>query len=125
MTIAFWCILIAALMPLAAVAIAKVSKNYDNNHPRDWILTREGAKKRAYHAHLNCFEAFPFFAAAVIVAHLARAPQNIIDYLAIAFIALRVAYIWLYVSDRATLRSLTWMGGMGICVALFFIGVAK
>ncbi len=121
MTLAYWCILIAALMPFAAVGIAKVSKNYDNNNPRDWILTHEGHKKRAYQAHLNCFEAFPFFAAAVIVAHLAHASQSTIDYLAVAFIALRVVYIGLYLADSATLRSLVWMGGLGICIALFFV----
>ncbi len=122
MTIAYWCILVAALMPFAAVGFAKKSRNYDNNNPRDWILTREGAQKRAYQAHLNCFEAFPFFAAAVIVAHLTHATQSLVDYLALAFIALRVLYIWLYIADRATLRSLVWVGGLAICIALFCIG---
>ncbi len=125
MTIAYWCILIAALMPFAAVGIAKSSKSFDNNNPRDWLLTREGRQKRAYQAHLNCFEAFPFFAAAVIVAHLARAPQNIIDDLAVAFILLRVLFIHFYITDRATLRSIVWVGGLGICIALFFIGASK
>jgi uncharacterized MAPEG superfamily protein len=115
MTLAYWCILIAALMPFVAVGIAKSHKSFDNNNPRDWLLTREGRQKRAYQAHLNCFEAFPFFAAAVIVAHLTRAPQNIIDYLAVAFILLRVLFIYFYIADRATLRSL-------VCIALFFIG---
>ena len=124
MTIAYWCILVAGLMPFVAIGIAKASKNYDNNNPRDWILTRQGRQKRAYQAHLNCFEAFPFFAAGVIVAHLAHATQSTIDYLAISFIALRVAYIWFYIADSATLRSLVWMGGLGISVALFTIGVA-
>lgn len=125
MTLAYWCILVAALMPFVAVGIAKNSKSFDNKNPRDWLLTREGRQKRAYQAHLNCFEAFPFFAAGIIVAHLTRAPQNIIDYLAIAFIALRALFIYFYIADHSTARSIVWIGGLGICIALFCIGASK
>jgi uncharacterized MAPEG superfamily protein len=39
-----------------------------------------------------------------------------------AFIAARVAYIGAYLADRANLRSLLWVLGLGCCIALFFIG---
>lgn len=123
MTIAFWCVLAAILLPYVTVGIAKWSRRYDNNAPRDWLATLEGRAKRAYHAHLNHFEALPAFAAAVIVAHLARAPQGWADGIAVAFVALRVAYTWAYLEDRATLRSLLWMGGIA-CVAGLFVAAA-
>ena len=40
---------------------------------------------------LNGFEAFPLFAAAVIVAQILQAPQARIDILALVFVAARVA----------------------------------
>ena len=125
MTIAFWCVLIAGCMPLVAVGIAKWDKRYDNNAPRDWLARQEGAKKRAYAAHLNSFEAFPFFAAAVVIASIAQAPTSIIDGLAVLFIMARIIYIWCYITDKASMRSLVWMVGFGATVALFITaGVA-
>ena len=53
MSIAIWCILIAGLMPLAAVGVAKFDKTYDNNNPRDWLTKRDGRARRAHAAHLN------------------------------------------------------------------------
>jgi uncharacterized MAPEG superfamily protein len=119
MTAAFWCVLAAILLPVATVAIAKWTRRYDNLAPRDWEATLEGRRRRAYHAHLNHLEALPPFAAAVIIAHLAGVRQGWLDAIALAFIALRLAYTWAYLADRATLRSLLWMGGMGCVIALF------
>ena len=48
--------------------------------------------RRADNAQKNGFEAFPFFAAAVIVAHLLHAPQERVDILAIIFIVARIGY---------------------------------
>ncbi len=121
MTIAFWCVLIAGILPYVAVGIAKADKRYDNSAPRDWLATREGTKKRAHAAHLNSFEAFPFFAIGVIIAHLAAAPANTINAIAIAFVLARVAYIWCYITDRASMRSAVWFAGFGLTVALFVV----
>lgn len=124
MSIAFWCILIAGFLPIVAVAVAKLdntrgSKRYDNNHPRDWLAERDGRAKRAYAAHLNSFEAFPLFAAGVLVAAYLKTPAATIDTLAIIFIAARCVYIWCYISNYATARSLIWFVGMGATVGLF------
>lgn len=121
MTIALWCVLIAALLPYVAVGIAKWDNSFDNNNPRDWLARQEGAKRRAHAAHLNSFEAFPFFAAAVIIATIAKAPANWVDALAVLFIAARTAYIWCYVRDQAGMRSIVWMIGLVACVALFVV----
>ena len=42
-----------------------------------------------------------------------------IDGLAVAFVVLRVIYLGLYLADRANLRSLIWMVGWGVCIALY------
>jgi uncharacterized MAPEG superfamily protein len=101
--------------------MAKWDKSFDNNNPRDWLARQEGSKKRAHAAHLNSFEAFPFFAAAVIIASIAKSPTHVADALAVVFIAARIAYIWCYIRDQASLRSIVWMIGLGVCVALFVV----
>jgi uncharacterized MAPEG superfamily protein len=122
MTIAFWCVLVAGLLPLLATVIAKWGlKGFDNNHPRVWLEKQSGYRARANAAQQNSFEAFPFFAAAVIVAHLAEAPQGRIDALAVAFIVLRLAYLGCYLADRATLRTLVWGLGYACIIATFFV----
>ena len=123
MTTAFWMILIAALMPYLTVGIAKFSGGgYDNTAPRTWSATLIGWRARAYSAHQNHFEAFPPFAAAVIVATLANAEPHYVDRLAIAFVLVRVAYTALYIRSNATLRSAAWLLGIVCIVALFFAG---
>jgi len=79
----------------------------------------DGWRQRANWAQLNGFEAFPPFAAAVIIAHLLAVPQARIDLLAMAFIAARVVYGILYLANLPSLRSLAWMIATGCVVALF------
>jgi uncharacterized MAPEG superfamily protein len=71
---------------------------------------------------LNAFEAFPLFAAAVIVAHLTQAEQSLIDRLAVAFVLCRAGYTLAYIYDRPTLRSLFWTGGLACVIGLFATG---
>ena len=120
MTIAYWCVLAAALMPFLWTVVAKTSgARFDNRTPREWQARLSGMPARAHAAHLNAFEAFPFFAAAVIVAHQLGAPQARIDWLALAFIACRLVYGFLYMANQATLRSLVWAAGLGCAIAIF------
>lgn len=121
MTIAFWCVLIAGLLPYVGTLTAKIgAAGFDNRNPRDWLAAQSGFRARANAAQHNSFEALPLFAAAVIVAQLAGAPQPRVDLLAITFVVARCLYIAFYVADMATLRSLAWFGGIGSAVALFF-----
>jgi uncharacterized MAPEG superfamily protein len=123
MTIAYWCVLIAAFLPLLFTGFAKASgKGFNNNTPRAFQERLEGFRQRAHWAHLNSFEAFPPFAAAVIIAHQLQFAQGRLDQLAMAFIALRLVYGALYIADQATLRSLVWAGALACWVAMFFIG---
>lgn len=121
MTLAYWCVFIAALLPYFTVFIAKRDKRYDNAEPRAWLERQEGMKRRANYAHLNGFEAFPFFAAAVIIAQQLRAPQHGIDVLALAFILLRFAYTLLYLGNLPNWRSLVWFAGFACTVTIFLL----
>lgn len=120
MTIALWCVLLAGLLPYVGTTIAKWGfRQYDNNNPRDWLARQSGVRARGNAAQANGFEAFPLFAAAVIIATMLKANQTTLDILAMVFVAARVAYIVCYVSDRATLRSLFWFIGITCVVAIF------
>lgn len=127
MTIALWCVLAAGLLPYAATLIAKSGRRgFDNRAPRDWLARQEGFRKRANAAQLNAFEAFPFFAAAVIVAHVVRGPQPqpLVDLLAVGFVVLRVLYLACYLADQALLRSLVWFLGLATTIAIFLAAAA-
>lgn len=125
MTIANWCVVAAAVLPVLTVGMAKAAsrgsrKNggYDNHNPRQWEERLEGWKQRAVAAQNNGFEALPLFIAAVLMAQQAHADQGKIDTLAAAFVLIRVLYVAIYLKDWATLRSLVWAAGVGVCIAL-------
>jgi uncharacterized MAPEG superfamily protein len=121
MTTAFWCVLLAGMLPYVATLTAKIgARGFDNRNPRDWLAGQEGFRRRANAAQQNSFEALPLFAAAVVIAHLAGGPQARIDMLALVFVVARLCYIAFYVADLSTLRSLAWFAGIGSAVAIFF-----
>lgn len=121
MSLAYWCILIAAILPYPIVMLAKASKNYDNQAPREQLAQAEGYRKRANWAQFNAFEAFPPFAAAVIIAQLQHAPQATVDTLAATFIVMRVLHAGFYVLNKPTLRSLAWALGFACVIGLFAV----
>lgn len=122
MTTAYWCVLIAGLLPFVATLTAKMGPGgFDNRNPRDWLARQTGYRARANAAQQNSFEAFPLFAAAVVIAALAEAPQGRIDLFAVTFVVSRMLYIGFYIADLATLRSLAWFGGIGSAVAIFIV----
>jgi uncharacterized MAPEG superfamily protein len=125
MTVAYWCVLIAAVIPLVAIGIAKAGgERYNNRHPRVWLDKQQGYRARAAAAESNSFEAFPFFAAAVIIAHLTSAPQGRLDLLAIVFVVARIVYVVCYLVDWHWARSLVWTISFVTCVVIFLSGVA-
>lgn len=126
MSTAFWCVLAAGLMPVLTVMFAKWGvRQYDNHEPRAWMEQLQGRRRRADYAHRNHFEAFPFFAAAVIIASHLHAPQGLLDSFAVLFIVVRVAYTLCYLYDRATLRSILWSIGYLCVIGIFLIPVFK
>jgi uncharacterized MAPEG superfamily protein len=122
-TLAYWCVLAAALMPYLATGIAKAGgERYNNRQPRSWLDRQQGFRARANAAQANSFEAFPLFAAAVIIAHLTAAPQDRIDALAVLFVISRVAYIVCYIADWHWARSVVWTLGFVVTITLFVSG---
>ena len=123
MTTALWCVLLAGLLPYLATVIAKVGgERYNNRDPRAWLERQSGWRRRADNAQRNGFEAFPLFAAGVLVAQWAHAPQSRIDLAAFLFIGARLAYLSCYVANWHYARSLTWLVGLVASVTLFFLG---
>ena len=129
-TIAYWCVLVAALLPVLCAGIAKRGMfrtsrregGYDNNNPRAWLAQQTDWRARANAAQANTFEALPFFFAAVIIAHLLQANQTRLDILALLFIGLRLAYIVMYVGNLATARSVVWALALFINIGVLFAG---
>lgn len=128
MTVALWCILIALFLPPLCALIAKVSSGRfglkDNHDPRAFLDTLSGLPRRAHAAQQNSFEAFPAFAAAVLVADIVgNAEQVTQDVLGVMYITSRLLYIICYLADWAALRSLVWFAGMAIIVAFFVVSI--
>lgn len=129
MTLAEICILVACLLPIACAGIAKSQGfgkshrdgGFDNHNPRAWLADLEGWQARAHAAQLNSFEALPIFIAGVLVAQHHNAAQHMVNALAVAFIVLRIGYIWMYLLDRANFRSVLWSLGLACCIAEFFV----
>jgi uncharacterized MAPEG superfamily protein len=121
MTVALWTILAACFVPIVCSWLAKSGGGFDNAAPRAWLDRQQGWRQRADWAQRNHYEVFPAFAAAVIVAHIAHAPQVWADALAVAFVLVRVAYTAAYVFNRPSLRSALWTLGFACILGLFAI----
>lgn len=128
LTLAYWALLVAALLPIVCAGIAKWGAfgqsrrdgGYDNHDPRAWLARQSGWRIRANAAQANSFEALPFFIGAVIIAHQIGAQQSRLDLLAWVFVALRLTYIALYVADKASVRSLIWIAALAVNIAILF-----
>ncbi len=126
MTIAYWCILIAALLPYVWVTIAKAGPKYDNRDPRAWLARQDDPRRlRANNAQLNAFEAFAPFAAGVLMAQIAGVDPARISWLAMVFVALRVLHGVFYVANIHAMRSLVWFGALACVVALMVQAALK
>jgi uncharacterized MAPEG superfamily protein len=124
MTFAFWCVLLAALLPVIWVGVAKTGADgYDNDKPRIFLANLKDWPQRANWAQANAYEAFPPFAAAVIIAHIVGLNQVAIDILAGTFLILRILHGIFYIRNQATLRSTAWLLGF-ICVIGLFLGAS-
>jgi uncharacterized MAPEG superfamily protein len=131
MTLILLCVLAAALMPIVCAGIAKSGKfgiarsegGYDNHQPREWLAQQTGYRARANAAQANCFEALPFFVGAVAIALPAGASLERMQWLALAWVALRAVYVACYLADRQLVRSLVWIAAFGVNIALLFSAV--
>lgn len=127
MTLAYACILIAALLPYVWTVAAKAQgQRYDNRNPRAWMAKQDNPRsQRANNAQLNAFEAFPAFAASVVMAQLAGVSSNTITALAVTFVLMRILHGVLYIADQHALRSLVWFIGLACVLGLMGLAVLR
>jgi len=126
MTIPFWCVLVAGILPYVWVTIAagerrKQFGTVDNKLPRLQEAQLTGRGARAMGAHNNAFETFPMFATAVIIAHIAGADPGWSTIFALVFVAARIVHGFLYLSDVDTARSAIFGVGQLCSLALFIL----
>lgn len=129
-SMAYWCVLVAALLPLVCSMLAKSGRygrspkqgGFDNHQPRHWLGRQTGWRARAHAAQANSFEGLPFFIGAVIIAHQLGANQTRLDILAFGFVFLRAIYILMYVADQATVRSIVWSLAFAVNIGILFLG---
>ncbi len=126
MTIPFYCVAAAfALQFLTKIpvgrAMALQARGYDNRNPRDQQAALEGWGRRALAAHQNSFEAFPGFAAGVLVAHVGGGDPGWSAILAVTHVVARVLYTAAYIADVHLLRSTIWAVATGASFALMLL----
>ncbi len=125
MPLAYWCILVAALLPLFWAGYAKAGGAVDNHCPRESTGDLPPKHRRAYAAHYNAYENLPFFAAAVIIAVTQGAPMSTVNLLAVIYVALRVVHGILYVTNKSTACSIVYGLALLANIAIFVSPVLK
>ena len=129
-TVAYWCVLLAALLPILCAGLAKYGTigkprregGFDNHDPRAWLARQKDWRARANAAQHNSFEALPFFIGAVIIAHTLGADQVKLDLLAFFWVMMRIVYIMMYVAGLPTVRSIVWTLALLLNVWILFAG---
>lgn len=122
-------LLVLCILPIVCAWIAGYHKHkqlgsVDNNEPRVQAAQLTGPGVRAVAAQANTWEALGMFSAAVLAVFISGIDLNEIATLALAFTALRIVYIPMYIGNMASLRSLVFLGGFGICMYLFYLALS-
>jgi len=66
-------------------------------------------------------ESLPGFGAAVIIAHLVHAPQNLIDILASVWVLARIAHVAFYLTDKDKLRTSAQVISLACVLGMFVV----
>jgi uncharacterized MAPEG superfamily protein len=123
MTIAFWTLLFAIMLPWLMALIKKTPSNlhgkYNNRAPRAGEKNLQGVSQRVLWAEQNSYEILPGYIAAIIVSYLVGAEQYCIDIFALIFIGSRILYCLCYIKDWPSLRSAVWVVGLLCIIAIF------
>ena len=116
-------IIIMCLLPYVLSGLAKFDGKggFDNHTPRVALEKLTGWRQRANFAQVNQFEALPLFIAGVVFATLHNAPLELLNTILVLIVIVRIVYSVLYITDKASLRSLMWVIGVALSISLFFI----
>ncbi len=126
MTVPFWCVGIACVLPYLWLPFAlwsrfKLADGLDNARPREQARQLSGLGARAMGAHHNGFEALAVFAAAVVVSHLASADPELAQWISIGWVACRLSHGIFYLFNVHPLRSLFWTASYALSLSLFVL----
>lgn len=126
MTIAAWCLLAGFVLiywprVIAYNATRAQEGRYDILEPRVQQQRLAGKALRAQSAHQNMLEAFPAFAAAVLLNHILASDPAWRDGLALAFVIARAVYIPAYLGDWGYRRTAVWGVGFFATLGLFLL----
>ena len=124
MTIGYMCLLICMLLPIFWAGVSKYGYGdikYDNESPRDHLSSLSGKAKNAYNAEQNCYETFPAFAAAVIIAHQIGNDQFMINMLCLVFLLTRILHGYFYITNKGSLRSTVFVLGLITNIWIFLV----
>lgn len=129
MTTVLGSLLILCILPLSCAWIGgyyrqKQLGSVDNREPRLQSQQLTGAGARAVAAQANSWEALAVFSAAVLAVFISGVDMQRIATLAMVFVALRIAYIAVYLANQDKLRSLIFLVGYGICMYLFYLALS-
>lgn len=104
---------------------AKQQEGYDNDNPRAQQARLAGLGARAQAAHMNGFEAFAPFAAAVLLCRTTGVQSLALPIACGLFVLARSAYIGAYLGNRSTLRSGLWTVGALATLVLFLLPLLR
>jgi uncharacterized MAPEG superfamily protein len=129
MEILIVCLLIAVILPylvkvVVGYAMQKAKGGYNNNYPRLQQASLEGFGARAVATQLNCFESLIVFSIAILTALATHHISFTIQVLAISYIVSRFIYVFLYLINRATLRSIVWFVGFVCCISIICLSMS-
>jgi len=126
MTIPFWAIVFAIVMPNLLAFTSEYMRfkqfdAYDNQHPREQSAKLTGAGARMWAAQQNAWEALMMFAPSVLIAHTLGANAQHSAYAALLFCVARILHAICYYFNWSTTRSLIHMVALGSCFWLFYL----
>jgi uncharacterized MAPEG superfamily protein len=121
-------LMIMCILPLACAWIAgyhrqKQLGSVDNKEPRIQSQQLTGAGARAVAAQGNTWEALAVFSAAILAVFISGIDLASISTQVMVFVALRIAYIPVYIGNWDKLRSLIFLVGYGICLYLIYLAL--
>jgi uncharacterized MAPEG superfamily protein len=122
-------LLIMCILPLVCAWIGgyyrqKQLGSVDNKEPRIQSQQLTGPGARAVGAQANTWEALAVLSAAILAVYIAGVDLDGITTPVMVFVALRIAYIPVYIGNKDIPRSLIFLMGYGICMYLFYLALS-
>jgi uncharacterized MAPEG superfamily protein len=122
-------LLVLCILPIVCSGIGGYFRqqqlgSVDNKEPRIQSQQLSGAGARAVAAQGNSWEALAVFSAAILALFIAGVDLQSVATLVMVFVALRIAYIPVYIGNIDKLRSLLFLGSFGICMYFFYLALS-